>query len=123
MEDQLQVMVQGGREGRLTDLLGLETMSLAGATTHMADHLIATTETFTATGFAKVLFHGGMLSIDMASQIVLALKVQLASRVFARERERISVDGHVRLELSTRGECLGACKARVGLCGACVGSS
>ena len=97
-------------------LLGLASLSLTSTTSHMANHLITTTESFTATSFTKVLFDGSMLSIDMASQIMLALKVQLASRVFTRKRERIGMDRHMRLELSTRREGLGACTARVRLC-------
>lgn len=51
----------------------------------------------------------------MSSQIMLALKVEIAASIQAREREIISVDRHMRLELRPCGEWLGAGRARVRL--------
>lgn len=77
-------------------LLGLETLT-AIASPQVANHLVATTESFTATTCANVLLHNRVLGVHMATKIVLALKVQFASLVRAREREQVRVDRHVGL--------------------------
>lgn len=97
------------------NLLGLETLA-AGTAAEVADHLVTTTKALATSSSAQVLLNQGVLGIDVAAEIVLALEVQVASGVQAGEREAIRVDGHVRLELRAGGEGLGAGGAGIRLC-------
>lgn len=111
--------IQEGRScvrvrSRPANLLGLEALA-ASTTTQVANHLIATTETLTTTASAEVLLDEGMLGVDVATEIVLALEVELAAGVLAGEGEEVSVDRHVRLELRPGWEGLCAGRASVGL--------
>lgn len=98
-------------------LLGLETLT-AGTAAKVANHLVTATETLATSSSAQVLLDQGVLGIDVATEVVLALEVQVASGVQAWEGEAVGVDGHVRLELGAGGEGLGAGGAGIRLCGA-----
>lgn len=109
----------GSRSGLL---LGLKALA-ADTATQVANHLITTTETLTTTASAEVLLDEGMLGVDVATEIVLALEVELTAGVLTGEGEEVGVDRHVRLELRPGGERLCAGRAGVrldwadGLCG------
>lgn len=91
------------------------TVGCACTSSQVPDHLISSTEAFATSTRAQVLFDKGMLGIDMTSQIVLALEVEVAARVQARERKVVDVDRHVGLELGASWEGLGAGGTGVGL--------
>ena len=79
-------------------LLGLETLTTSSSS-QVADHLVATTKALATASRAQVFLHQSMLSINMASQVMLALEVQLATIVRAWEGEQVRVNSHVGLEL------------------------
>lgn len=98
-----------------SSLLGLETLA-AGTAAEVADHLVTTTKALATSSGAQVLLDQGVLGIDVAAEVVLALEVQVAASMQAGEREAVRVDGHVRLELRAGGEGLGAGGAGIRLC-------